>query len=143
MTEWPARYVHAGDRILCGRKVAGEYACTGLIAHVVTELRPPSGPGPNPGMLAPGDVRSVALLDGDVQRADGMVELSARGRRQVQAGRRPRLRRPADTGASQPIGAYSRSEPLRTGPMARLPLSRRCPHCGTVAVVTEATLQPG
>lgn len=109
MTTWLARS-DGGSHLLCGRQVAGRYACQGTIARLEIE---PVG-------------HVVALLDGGFTEdplEPGLWRLTAKAKRKLSNGRR---------------GPWRGGNPEWTPPT--LPWRRDCPHCGFVALVTADVL---
>lgn len=99
---WPARLV--GERVLCGRQVAGRYVCQGELAEWF---------GPNHTMVENG---IVSEAHGSRSR-----RLSARSQRKADEGRSPAVIRGA--------------ERIFEGPW-----TRKCPHCGVLALIDPERL---
>lgn len=108
MTPVLARRV--GDRLLCGRRVLGDYACTGEI------IRLRRGP----------DKWLVMFGPEYVQDPSGEVRLAARAARKLADGRAAK----SNQKTGRVVGGWT---------IAAGPWSRKCPHCGTLATV-EANL---
>ena len=107
MTEWLARRV--GDRMLCGRQVAGQYVCQGFVADV--------------SQFGGKDV--AGFPHGYVEDPPGWFLPNARSRR---TGGRPRLRRPRLEPGIDVVPQRPSISPLRE-------VRTRCQHCGITALV--------
>ncbi|HEX5040414.1 MAG TPA: hypothetical protein VFW95_09785 [Candidatus Limnocylindria bacterium] len=107
LTVWPARRV--GERYLCGRTVNGRSVCQGEIATV-----DPMNP------------------DGSAMYERGMVD-------QDDPGRWPDNLGIQDATGILHLREHTRRRKKRRGydesgmwPAARLPFTRKCPHCGSI-----------
>jgi hypothetical protein len=125
--EWHARRV--GNRIVCGRKVAGRYVCQGELADVERLIA-----GPDARVAA----EVITLPAGYVMDppGSGHWRLTARARDQAERNRQPRgIRRQTagELGSAPGIPRVLRGLP---GP----DWTRECPHCGCTARVTSAVL---
>jgi hypothetical protein len=132
-TIWPARRV--GDRILCGRRVAGRYVCQGQLASAST-----SAAGP----------RQVAFPSGFVEDPPGFMRLVPGVARRTEEGRLPNLGRkailrpvpargkPSDLAKGSPE-AFGRKA-IRVRIVPTLPVRAKCPHCRTLAIVGAGLL---
>jgi hypothetical protein len=120
MTTWPARRVEDGPvigRLLCGRQVNGRYVCQGLVAHTASEG-------------IPARVR-VMLPQGLVEDPPGSRFWRQTSRATQRASeRRGSVRRHVPKGDTTP-------QPLNE---PSIPWQRACPHCRSIAIVTEDVL---
>ncbi len=113
MTEWPARRLRAQPDVLAGgRRVEGRYVCQGKIAHLMAGTTPPIVEFP------PGYRRVEARPD--------LIALGARARTKLDESRAPATRRPKDGSRAVVLAVFPNELPVR----------RRCPTCGCVALVT-------
>jgi len=112
MTVWPARRLQG--RLLCGRLVAGQYPCQGVIAWVAEDM-----------------VRNHAMMP------PGMVEDPPGSHFWRQTSRAVRR-------AAEGVGPSRRHLPRGMGidvlNEPALPWRRRCPHCRVLAEVTADLL---
>ena len=130
-TIWPARRVGGerdergglvGARVVCGRKAIGMgYVCLGEIAKI-----PYGG--------------SVVVQPPGLKRSDPVVEdvphweWTERAQRKLRQGSRP------DAGLSKmTFSAQRRGGAHQTPPS--LPFTRKCPHCGCIALVSSDVLE--
>jgi hypothetical protein len=125
--EWPAR--RSGDRIVCGRLVAGRHVCQGELARVERLI-----PGQDSGVAQ----EVITLPTGFVEDPPGSHHwrLSARAQQQMAASRAAvgtRRRTAGALGSAPDVPRVLRGLP---GP----DWTRECPHCKCTARVTRVVL---
>jgi hypothetical protein len=133
MTEWLARRV--GDRVLCGRQVAGRYVCQGEIAEMVwTRVQLPGLPDEWVPVLGPGFTKVPGTNHWRQQR---------RAARQTAEGRAARgnLRGSSDPATFEGMPEDRVPVLKRVGPVPLDDWTRDCPHCGAIARVRRDLLK--
>jgi hypothetical protein len=120
MTVWPARRSAKG--LLCGRKVDGRYVCQGLIALVLHDPAEPSLG--SRAVLPPGMTEDPP--------ASGFWRPTTRATKRLSEGRKDMTQRRKAFEYTAMPGPFDEN--------LKAPWRRACPHCGAIAVVTEAVI---
>lgn len=136
MTTWPAR--RDGNRILCGRLVAGRHVCQGEVARVQlpggdAETWKPDGSGKG------GEY--IFLMPGykEVPRGSGNWIPNRRGANMAARGQTPTWRTSLQVGQRDASRITKPPSTAALFPM-QLPFTIPCPHCKCVAEVTSRLL---